>query len=77
MYLLMRSMEFGGVTAMEANCPAVIVADVEPDMLLDFAETITEPCFAAVKRPLELIVAIVASEVDQSRVDSAFVDPSE
>jgi hypothetical protein len=75
--LLIRRAGFVGETAMDTNCAAATVADVEPDMLLDFAETITEPCFIAVKRPLELIVAIVVSEVDQSRLDSDFVDPSE
>jgi len=62
---------------METSCAAPIVADVEPEMVPDFADTVTEPCFTAVRRPVELIVATVESDVVQLTVDSALVVPSE
>jgi hypothetical protein len=46
-------------------------------MVPDIAETMTEPCFTPVKRPLALIVATVESDVAQLTDERAFVEPSE
>src|SRR5580704_16144183 len=75
--LLMRTEGFCGETAIDTSWAAPIVADVEPEMVPDIAETMTEPCFTPVKRPLALIVATVESDVAQLTDERAFVEPSE
>ena len=63
--------------AMETRSGAAIVADVEPVVVTDTAETVTEPCLIAVSRPLEVMVATVESDVVHATLVKAFVEPSE
>ena len=62
---------------METRSGAAIVAEVEPLMVADLAETVTDPCLTAVRSPLESMVAMAESDVAQPTVVKAFVEPSE
>ncbi len=62
---------------METSCAAPIVADVEPVIVPDFAETMTDPCLTPVRSPVASIVATLESDVVQSTVNRAFVELSE
>jgi len=69
--------EFRGEMAKPVGTGGPILNDAPPVAVPDAADTVTTPCFSVVSRPVELIVAKVASDVDQLAAASGFVVPSE